>query len=110
MEWYQRQSCIDRLPMIEIQDVIDMANFYKISEFDLFYLSFLWWYARMPDESILQEDFKHYLIENKIPAYVKQFIIENPLIDDNGMIVEEWLSILESLRNRAESEIFANAV
>jgi len=86
--------------MIEAQDVIDMANFYEISEFDLFYLAFVWWYARIPDEKILEKDFKCYLIENRIPPYVKQFIRENPLIDDNGLLAEEWLPILERLRNR----------
>jgi len=92
--------------MTEAQDVIDMANFYEISEFDLFYLAYLWYFVRIPDFYILKIDYKYYIAENKIPFYVRQFIMENPLIDDNGLIIEDWLPILESLRNNDKKEVY----
>ncbi len=86
--------------MVKVQDVVDMANSYEISEFDLFWLAFVWWHMRKPDENALKQDFTQYKIAKRIPNYVKQFVMENPLIDDTGTVVEKWLSLLEKLRSK----------
>jgi len=75
----------------DFMDVMDMANFYRISEFDLFRLSYIWWYGRFPDEQKIEGEFIDYLFEGRIPSYVRQFLRENPLLDDNGSTVEEWV-------------------
>ena len=85
---------------MEVQDVKDLANFYGITEFDLFQLAFIWRYERVPDEMIIEADYKQFIGFDKIPHYVSQFVLENPLIDDNGTLIEKWLSLLEVLRRK----------
>ena len=86
--------------MIEVQDVKDLANFYGIFEIDLFWLAFVWRHERVPDEMTIEADYKQFIVTKKIPHYVYQFVLENPLIDDNGTLIEKWLSILEELRRK----------
>jgi len=94
--------------MIETQDVIDMANFYEISEFDLFRLAYTWWHGRFPDERTIEGDFRDYMFERKVPFYVRQFVRENPFVTDSGSILEEWLPVLEQLKGKTRKSSLLN--
>jgi len=89
--------------MIEVGDVICLAKFYKISEYALFYLAYIWWYDKEPNGS-LEKDYMDFLLKGLIPCYVKQFIKENPLIDDSGSLLEIWIPILEMIKNSIVKE------
>jgi len=88
--------------MSTLQEIKALTRFYGISEFDLFYLSLLWFLESVPDDSVsfvnLKEDFSLYLRQRKVPFYVREFVRTNPLVKDNGKIVAEWIPILEALK------------
>jgi len=86
--------------MIGVQDVKDIANFYGITVYDLFWLAFVWRYKHIPDQFTIQYDYKQFVVAKKIPNYICQFVNENPLIDDNGTLIEKWLPLLEQLKSK----------
>ena len=83
---------------VEVLDVIDLANYLEISEYDLFRLAYIWWFSGEPDPVRLERDFKKYLLENRIPPYVQHFVRINPLVEDNGQISVKWLSVMSHLQ------------
>ena len=53
---------------------ISAANYWEISEFTVFMDAYITWYGKTPSEKQMEKVFSHYLLENKVPFWVRNYI------------------------------------
>ena len=62
--------------------VISAANYWEVSEFTVFMDAYIAWYGKTPSEKQMEKVFSHYLLENKVPFWVRNYI--------NNRVPEEY--------------------
>ena len=61
------------LPPQDVQDVLMASNLLEIPEFEIFRLSYAYWYGSMPVEAEIEAAFSSYMFGGKVPVFVRQF-------------------------------------
>ena len=51
----------------------DDANYLEVSEFDVYMDAYNAWYGNAPSEKQMERIFSHYLLENKVPFWVRSY-------------------------------------
>lgn len=62
--------------------VISAANYLEVSEFDLFMDAYNAWYGKGLSEKQVERIFSHYLLENTVPFWVRNYV--------NNCVPEEY--------------------
>jgi hypothetical protein len=53
--------------------VISASNYLEISEFALFMEAYADWFGKVPSEKQMEKVFSHYLLENRVPFWVRNY-------------------------------------
>ena len=61
------------LPPQDIQDVLMAANLLELPEFEIFRLSYAYWYGEKPTEDQVEKAYIPYMFGGKVPLFVRQF-------------------------------------
>ena len=57
----------------DIEDVLEISAIFKIREFDVFSLGYVWWFGRNSSSEVLESHFVRYMFNKIVPHWVRHY-------------------------------------
>ena len=83
------------LPPQDVQDVLMASNLLEIPEYEVFKLSYAYWYGSTPNEDEIETIYIPYMFEGKVPLFVRQFSRRVYAMQAAGDVDKDELGVVE---------------
>lgn len=68
-----RRKHFDEDIPVDIEEVLDVAAYLDIREFDVFHLAYRWWHGEESTDAKIEPFFVRYMFDEDVPHWVRQF-------------------------------------
>jgi hypothetical protein len=77
----------------DIEEVLDVAAYLDITEFEVFHLAYSWWHGQEPTDAKIEPFFVRYMFQGSVPHWVRQFTRMALRLRDQGRLDPEQLGV-----------------